>query len=92
MALLRGPRESAARPCQECPGAGRELVAPAAPARDADPPSHIGLYRLEKLLGEGGFATVYLAEDDQLQCSMAIKWPNAPFVHRARHSRKGIVV
>jgi len=50
------------------------------PARST--PSHIGRYRIEKVLGEGGFGLVYLAYDDQLQRLVAIKVP-----HRERISK-----
>ncbi len=39
-------------------------------------PSHIGRYRVERLLGEGGFARVYLAHDDELHRPVAIKVPH----------------
>jgi serine/threonine protein kinase len=45
-------------------------------------PSHIGRYRVEKLLGQGGFGLVYLALDDQLQRPVAIKVPHAKLVAR----------
>src|SRR6516162_4366128 len=46
-------------------------------------PSHIGRYRVEKLLGRGGFGLVYLAHDDQLQRPVAIKVPHARLVAKA---------
>ena len=36
----------------------------------------IGRYQVIRILGEGGFGCVYLAEDKQLQRSVAIKLPN----------------
>jgi serine/threonine protein kinase/formylglycine-generating enzyme required for sulfatase activity len=43
-------------------------------------PQHIGRYRVERILGEGGFGIVYRAFDDQLQRLVAIKVPHARLV------------
>jgi len=49
------------------------------PAAD-EMPTHIGRYRVERVLGKGGFGLVYLAHDDQLQRLVAIKVPHAKLV------------
>src|SRR5271166_1019276 len=58
---------------------GRE---PIPPASVASTPSQIGRYRIERLLGQGGFGLVYLAHDDQLQRLVAIKVPHRMLVDR----------
>jgi hypothetical protein len=51
-----------------------------------DPPSEhpqrIGRYRIEKVLGKGGFGLVYLAHDDQLQRLVAVKVPHARLISK----------
>ena len=46
-------------------------------------PQHIGRFRIEKILGQGGFGVVYLGRDVQLQRKVAIKVPKPQFVQRA---------
>src|SRR4051794_38202835 len=55
---------------------------PAAPAAASPLPAHVGRYRVERLLGAGGFGLVYLAHDDQLQRPVAVKVPHRKLVDR----------
>lgn len=47
-------------------------------------PAQIGRYRIESRLGAGGFATVYLGFDDQLQRQVAIKVPREHLISRGK--------
>ena len=50
------------------------------PRRD---PSQVGRYRIIHRLGQGGFGTVYLAQDDELDRPVAVKLPNKERITRA---------
>src|SRR5262249_53497556 len=57
-------------------------AAPPVPA-DFKPPQRIGRYRIEGVLGHGGFGLVYLAHDEQLSRPVAIKVPHARLIAEA---------
>ena len=51
-------------------------------AAPVKPLKQIGHYRIEKVLGKGGFGLVYLAHDEQLDRLVAIKVPHAKLISK----------
>src|SRR6266567_8226310 len=54
--------------------------APPFPPDSPPQPQRIGRYRIDRVLGKGGFGLVYLAYDEQLSRPVAIKVPHARLV------------
>jgi eukaryotic-like serine/threonine-protein kinase len=50
------------------------------PLEPQPPPAYIGRYRVQQQIGRGGFGMVYLASDETLQRSVAIKVPHRELV------------
>jgi predicted Ser/Thr protein kinase len=71
-----------AHPTQSPPSSQEQVVN--APGK---PPQQIGRYRVESLLGQGGFGVVYLAHDDQLDRPVAIKVPHRKLVSRPEDAK-----
>jgi len=65
----------------------------ARPGEDAtqELPEKIGRYPLIRPLGQGGFGRVYLAHDDDLKRSVAIKVPNPERISRPEDGDSSLI-
>jgi serine/threonine protein kinase len=93
--LHQGQIASADDLCRDCPELRDELARKIQILRamyrvldtDVPPPEPvqaIGRFRVERILGQGGFGRVYLAYDDELQRKVAIKVPHRPRITSAQ--------
>ncbi len=55
-------------------------------AAPAEQPKQVGRYRIEQVLGKGGFGLVYLAQDEQLKRQVAIKVPHAHLISKPEYA------
>jgi eukaryotic-like serine/threonine-protein kinase len=65
------------------PPHGGNQIAPPPDSISPPLPERIGRYRVERLLGQGGFGLVYFALDEQLSRPVAIKVPHASLLSRS---------
>ncbi len=76
------PLEATAEYDAAADGSPTDGVRPPGGMAPAQFPERIGRYRIERVLGKGGFGLVYLAQDDQLSRPVAIKVPHRKLVDR----------
>jgi serine/threonine protein kinase/formylglycine-generating enzyme required for sulfatase activity len=93
---LRTPGHENQDPAPPQPSAERDVARattrshrPAAPS-DAEPtdaiPERFGRYKVERVLGRGGYGTVYLAHDDDLKRAVAVKVHHRAGARDSAHS------